>query len=190
MKTCLSAILLALSLLAPRLTAAEGQPAKPGPEHQKLAAWTGKWKFEGEHFAGPLGLAGPEKGTMESHLILGGFFQVNKTKAVGPAGPVATFEVIAYDDEKGHYQSNFYVNDGHFNKSWKADNATCTVQGDTWTWSWLEEKDGKKYQVRQIGTVAPDRKTSSWVTTYSEDGQNWKKRNEFRAKKTGKLRDE
>lgn len=189
MKTYLYVFFLSLSLLAPRLAAADAT-AKPGPEHQKFAPWTGRWKFVVEVFDNPWERAGKETGIQESRTILGGLFQVNKVKTETADGPRESFEVVAYDSEKEHYQSSFFASDGFFNQASKGDNATATVQGDTWTWSWTEEKDGKRYQVRQVGSVSSDRKTSTWVTTYSEDGKTWKTRNEAKVKRVAKLRDE
>jgi hypothetical protein len=63
----------------------------------------------------------------------------------------------------------------YFNKGWKGDNATCTIQGDTWNWSWSEERDGKKYHCRQVGGFAADRKSAALEDFYSEDGTSGKK---------------
>lgn len=162
-------------------------PKTPGPEHKKMEMATGKWKSEGVNFESPFGPAGKTTGTGESRMILGGFFLENRWQNVGPKGPSSSVEITAYDDEKSRYQSSFFTSDGQFDKAWNGQIATCTIQGDNWNWSWIEEKDGKKYQCREVDKFSDDRKSCTYEGSYSEDGQLWKRRYEVKSTKVGEV---
>ena len=47
---------------------------------------------------------------------------------------------------------------------------------------------GKKYQCREVDNFAADRKSFTFVGSYSEDGQVWKKMYEAKFKKVGNVR--
>jgi hypothetical protein len=177
---------LAFFLILPQLRAAES-PAKPGPDHKKMAMGVGKWKGEKTSVETPLGPAGKSTWTEEDRMILNGFFLEVRTEGSGPEGPTATLEILAYDPDKSHYQDSFFSRTGEFDKAWKNENAIATIDGDTWNWSWVEEKKGKKYKVRQVVVFAPDRKSFSFKTSYSEDGVTWKPRDEAKATKIGDI---
>lgn len=162
-------------------------PKTPGPEHKKLEMGAGKWESEGENFESPFGPAGKTTGTGESRMILGGFFLEGRWQIIGPKGPSASVEIIAYDSEKSHYQSSFFYSGGEFDQAWKGETPTCTIQGDTWNWSWNEEKGAKKYHCREVGIFAADRKSFTFEGSYSEDGKVWKKRYEAKATKVGNV---
>ena len=56
MRTALRALAASttIAVAGVQLAAAQGQqPPKPGPEHQRLAYFVGKWKAEGEMKPGP-----------------------------------------------------------------------------------------------------------------------------------------
>jgi len=177
----------AICLLAPHLQAAD-VAKKPGPEHKKMEMTTGKWKSEGVNFESPFGPAGKMTGTGEARMILGGFFLEIRYHSIGSEGTKDSVEIIAFDSVKSHYQDTYFASDGSFTPVWKGECAIGTIQGDTWNWSWNDEKGGKKYQCREIATVAADRKSFSIVGSYSEDGQVWKKLYEAKFKKVGNVR--
>jgi hypothetical protein len=164
---------------------AAAAPKKPGPEEKKLEMCTGKWSLEETVFETPLGPAGKRTGTEEDRMICGGFFLEIRGHTTGPEGKVSRLEILAYDSAKSHYQDSFFSSTGEFDKAWKNENAICTISGNTWNWSWSEEKGKKKYQMRQVVVFAADRMSFTWSTSYSEDGSVWKKRNEAKATKVG-----
>lgn len=56
--------LAALSVaVAPVAAAQASSPQKPGPEHQRLGFFVGRWKAEGEIKPGPMGPGGKMTGT-------------------------------------------------------------------------------------------------------------------------------
>ena len=92
--------------------------AKPGPEHQQLAARVGKWNVETKLWMEPgKSQAMTFKGTAENHLILGGRFLV--TEAKSGSGPMSVelmivsgfdrrsnkFTVVAFDSEGTYWVS-------------------------------------------------------------------------------------
>jgi hypothetical protein len=170
-----------------KATKTSDTPKTPGPEHQKLAMGTGKWKVEVNYLTSPFGPAGKETLTQESRIILDGFFLENRWRSVqasaGLEGAGAGLEIIAYDPDKSVYQSCWFDSTGNFPRSWKPDVATCTIAGDTWHWCWTEEKDGKIYQCREVDVFATNRQSFTAEDTYSEDGTTWKQRSELKAVK-------
>jgi ketosteroid isomerase-like protein len=187
MKSIIRLLGLLVCVLLPRSQAAE-LPKKPGPEHKKLEMLVGKWKIEGIDFASPFGPAGKFTGDEEDRMILGGFFLESKGQGIGPDGELFRLEILAYDPEKHHYQDSYFSSRGEFDAAWKVENAIFTIDGDKWNWSWAEEKEGKKYQNRQVIIFTPDRNSFSWETSYSEDGTTWKRRDEAKAVKVGDLK--
>lgn len=175
------------SLFAVSLVAQDG-PAKPGPEHARMAMGTGKWKTESVIYESPFGPAGKMVMKSESRPILGGLFYETRGQGKGPKGPYAFVEIISYDAEKKYFQSSWFDSDGYFDRPWKNQNATATIDGNTWTWTWKEERDGKEYHRRQVWAFSPDKKTATGLSTYSEDGVTWKKVGEDKSTKTGNLK--
>lgn len=184
MKTRLTTLILTL-LAALTLRAAEA-PKHPGPEHKKLEMGVGRWKMESVNYQSPFGRAGRSTGVGVSRMILGGWFVQNDWKNTEPDGVTSVHEIISWDPEKSHYQSSWFTSNGSFPRCGKDDPATCTIDGRTWNWTWTEEKDGKTYQCREVGTFAADGKSFTVVGTYSADGKTWEKRYEGKARKVGK----
>src|SRR5262245_1804071 len=102
------------------------QTPKPGPEHQKLAAFVGGWTFEGEIKPGPMGPGGKITGTDKVQWLPGGFFLERRSDGKGPAGEVKGLEIMGYDSAKKVYTYNFYDSMG------TTGSGTMTVSGDTW----------------------------------------------------------
>ena len=118
-------------------------------------------------------------------MILGGFFMESQGHNIGTDGPWDSKEIMAYDSEKSRYQDAWFDSGGDFDRPWKGEPATAIVQGNSWDWSWNEEKAGRNYYCRQVDTFAPDQKSMTWETSYSENGIDWKRRAEGKATKVG-----
>ena len=157
----------------------------PGPGHKKLEMYTGKWKSESVDFESPWGSAAKSSGSFEGRMILGGFFMESKGHNIGADGAWDSLEIMAYDSEQSHYQDAWFDSGGDFDRPWKGEPATAIIQGNSWNWSWNEEKAGKNYYCRQVDTFAPDLKSMTWEVLYSENGSDWIKRGEGRATKAG-----
>ena len=100
---------------------------KPGPEHQKLAAFVGNWTFEGEMKPGPMGPGGKMTGTDRIQWLPGNFFVERRFEGKGPMGEMKGVEILGYDSAKKTYTANFFDSMGGMGS------ATMTLSGDTWT---------------------------------------------------------
>ncbi len=163
-----------------------GSPgAKPGPEQQRLAKIAGKWEMEGTVFDGPTQTPGKTKRVEEDRMICGGWFLEMRGHGVGPEGPNSTVEILAWDSEKGRYQDSWFASGGAFDKAWKNENATATIEGNTWNWEWAEQKDGRKYQIKSKVAYAEDYQSFEMESFFSEDGLSWKRRDQSKGRRIG-----
>ena len=83
--------LVALALItAPALLSAQApQAPKPGPEHQKLAYFAGRWSETADMKPGPMGPGGTMTGTSSCEWFQGGFYLVCRSNGRSPSGPAA-----------------------------------------------------------------------------------------------------
>jgi len=99
MKTRLLALLLPLTLLAPL---AAQEMAKPGPQHQKLAANAGTWDAAIE-MMGPDGKMQPSKGVSVMTMGPGGFWLLDNFNADLGGMPFHGMGSTGFDPQKGKY---------------------------------------------------------------------------------------
>ena len=153
---------------APGLRAqADTQPPKPGPEHQKLSYFAGRWTSTGEMKFGPMGPGGPVKTESTCEWFPGGFYLVCRGQGQGPAGETRNLGILGYSAERGRY--SYY---GIDNSGMGGDHAYGEVAGDTWTWE-SESMMGdqtvtSRYVMKQI---SPDQ--YSWRWEVSGEGGEW-----------------
>ena len=140
---------------------------KPDPEVEKLHVWVGRWKYEGEYEAGPLGPAGKHTGQMTCQMILGGFFLQGKFTEKGPMGEWQGLPIWGYDSANKNYPHQNYVNNGIYLSG------VFTVSGNTWTWAAKWPVGEKQYQIRGTYTFAADLKSVTDTAEISADGQTW-----------------
>src|SRR5262245_24034845 len=100
---------------------------KPGPEHQKLAAFVGNWTFEGEMKPGPMGPGGKMTGSDRVQWLPGNFFIERRFEGKGPMGEMKGVEILGYDAAKKTHTFNFFDSMGAIGSG------TMKVAGDTWT---------------------------------------------------------
>ena len=117
---------LSMFVVVPRAQQKPEMP-KPGPEHQKLAAFVGNWTFEGEMKPGPMGPGGKMTGTDRIQWLPGNFFVERRYDGKGPMGEMKGVEILGYDAAKKTYTANFFDSMGAM--GW----ATMKVSGDTWS---------------------------------------------------------
>ena len=97
----------ALALLGPLVTATvQAQaPPKPGPEHQRLSYFEGKWTTEGEQKANPFGPAGKFTSNDSCEWILDGFFLKCSSEGKDPVGAFTGLMLLGYDAANKVYTS-------------------------------------------------------------------------------------
>ena len=149
----LAAISLA-SLVTLQVAAAQAPPAKPGPEHARLAYFVGKWKGEGEVKAGPMGPGGKISTTDDCTWFEGKFSVICRTEGTSPAGPTRSIGILGYSTEEKVY--TYYGVDN--TSMTMASVPKGTLQGDTWTYTDEGTMGGQKVKSRvTIKELTPKR---------------------------------
>ena len=141
-------------------------PPRPGPEHRKLDYFAGRWTYEMEMKAGPLGPAGKARGTDHCEWFDGGFHMLCRGEGKGSMGELKGLGILSYDAEEGAYTYYGIDNTG------TAELSKGSLAGDTWTYAGEFKVSGKvlksRYSVRML---PPDEYTSRWEV--STDGGPW-----------------
>jgi hypothetical protein len=142
------------------------QAPKPGPEHERLQRFTGKWTGKGELKPGPFGPGGQMTWTETAEWFPGGFHVIAKSDGDGPMGPSKGLSILGYNSEEKVY--TFY---GVDSMGW-ADYAKGTIQGKLWTFTSESKMGGKTYHSRfTIDEVSDSKNKFKW--DLSEDGKTW-----------------
>src|SRR5262245_23535022 len=144
-----------------------GQSPKPGPEHQRLDVFLGKWNQAGEAQASPYGPAGKMTSTDTFEWLPGGFFMLHRWEARQAGLDFKATEIIGYDSKSKVYTSHFFDNFGN-SGSWK-----YTMQGNTWVTTGESEVGGKPLKERCTTVIANPATTYSVKCEYSMDGTKW-----------------
>jgi hypothetical protein len=143
------------------------QPPKPGPEHQKLAYFAGRWKSVGEMKPGPMGPGGRMTATTTCEWFSGGFYLVCRGEGRSPAGPMHNLSILGYNTE--HKRYTYY---GIDNAGMGGDPAYGAIEGDTWTWEGEGVMGGQTVKARYVmKVVSPDSYT--WTWNLSVAGGEW-----------------
>jgi hypothetical protein len=130
-----------------RLASAQApQPPKPGPEHQKLGYFVGKWTTEGEMKPGPMGPGGKITSSDTCEWFDGRFSVVCHGDGKNPMGPTKSIGILGYSTEE-----KVYTYSGVDNSNMTMTSVPRgTVQGDTWTYNDESMMGGKKVKSRVI----------------------------------------
>ena len=75
----------------------------PGPEHQRLGYFTGKWTSEGEMKESPFGPGGKFTSSDDCQWFEGKFAVVCRTEGKGPMGPMKGLGMMSYSGEEKVY---------------------------------------------------------------------------------------
>ena len=128
------------------IVAAQTPPAKPGPEHKRMERMVGRWSYQGEAKASPLGPAGKITGSETCEWFQGGFGVVCRAKATGPKGPATTMSVMSYDAARKAYT--------YYAISSLGDNIFVrgNVSGNVWTFEDTAEMGGQTMKIRATVT--------------------------------------
>jgi hypothetical protein len=134
-----------VSLVAVQL-AAQAPPAapKPGPEHQRLGYFVGKWTVEGEMKASPMGPGGKVTSTDTCEWFEGHFAVVCHSNGKTPMGVSKSVGIMSYSPEEKVY--TYYGVDN--SNMTMASVPRGTVQGKTWTYTDESMMGGKKVKSR------------------------------------------
>jgi len=161
-------VTLAMSMMCAVLVLAQTtQAPKPGPEHQKLAAFLGNWTFEGEIKPGPMGAGGKITGTDRVQWLPGGFFVERRADGKGPMGEMKALEIMGYDPAKKVYTYTYFDNMG------AAGSGTMTPSSDTWNFTGTTSVGGKSMQERCALTFGAAGASLNVKCESSTDGKSW-----------------
>jgi len=152
--------LAAVTLLTTAALRAQAPAAapKPGPEHQKLAYFAGRWNDVGNMKPGPMGPGGQMTSTSTCEWFAGGFSIVCRSDGKSPTGEMHGLGILGYSTERKRY--TYY---GVDNSGMGGDLSYGDLTGDTWTWEGESLMGGKPvkghYTIKQ---VSPDSYTWKW----------------------------
>ncbi|HEY6106384.1 MAG TPA: DUF1579 family protein, partial [Anaeromyxobacteraceae bacterium] len=83
-------------ILAPAARAEARKAPKPGPEHERLGYFVGKWKGEGTIAENPFMPTGKFSATDTCEWFEGKFAVVCKSQGKGPSGPTRGLGIMGY----------------------------------------------------------------------------------------------
>jgi hypothetical protein len=127
------------------IAAAQAPPAsKPGPEHQRLAYFVGKWTTEGDMKASPMGPGGKISSTDACEWFEGRYAVICHSEGKTPMGASKSIGIISYSSEEKVY--TYYAVDN--SNMTMTSVPRGTVQGDTWTYTDESMMGGKKVKTR------------------------------------------
>lgn len=128
------------------------QAPKPGPEHQRLAYFVGKWNAEGEVKPGPMGPGGKFTSSDTCEWFEGRYSVVCHSEGNMPMGKSKSIGILSYSPEEKVY--TYYGIDN--SSMTMASVPKGTLRGDTWTYTDEGTMGGKKYKSRvTIKEVSP-----------------------------------
>jgi Protein of unknown function (DUF1579) len=119
-------------------------PQKPGPEHQKLGYFVGKWVTEGEMKSSPMGPGGKLTSADTCEWFEGHYAVVCRGDGKGPAGAMKSVGILGYNAEEKVY-TYYGIDNTAMNM---ATVAKGTVKGDTWTYTDEGTMGGQKFKTR------------------------------------------
>jgi hypothetical protein len=141
----------------PQLVAAQAPEApKPGPEHERLGYFVGKWTSEGEVKPGPMGPGGKTKSSDTCEWFEGRFSVICRGDGTTPMGPTKNLGILGYSTEEKVY--TYYGIDN--SNMTMASVPRGTVRGDTWSYTDESMMGGKKVKSRvTLKELSPTRYT-------------------------------
>jgi len=144
MKKSLSLFAAFAMLSAAGLQFATAQAPKPGPEHERLGYFVGKWTAEGEMKPGPMGSGGKMTANDTCEWFEGRYSVICRSKGTGPMGPTKNIGILGYNTEEKVY--TYYGVDN--SNMTMASVPRGTIRGDTWTYTDEGTMGGKKIKSR------------------------------------------
>jgi len=134
-----------VSVAGVQLVAAQApQAPKPGPEHERLGYFVGKWTVEGEMKPGPMGPGGKFTSSDSCEWFEGRFSVICRSEGKMPMGPTKSIGILGYSAEEKVY--TYYGVDN--SNMTMASVPRGTVQGGTWTYTDEGMMGGNKVKSR------------------------------------------
>jgi hypothetical protein len=134
-----------ISVAGLQFAAAQAPEApQPGPEHQRLAYFVGKWKAEGVVKPGPMGPGGKFTSSDNCEWFEGRYSVICHSEGKMPMGQSKSIGILGYNTEEKVY--TYYGIDN--SSMTMASIPKGTVKGDTWTYTDEGTMGGKKMKSR------------------------------------------
>ena len=165
----------------PAVLAAEaGDVLRPGPEHEKLGFFVGKWKSEGEVMENPIMPGGSFTAEDDCRWFEGKFAVVCDSEGKGPTGKMKALGIMTFSAEDQAYIYYGLDNSGMAMSSLPKG----TVQGETWTYHDESSIGGVTVKSRYvIDQLSPKSYSFKWEML-GEDGS-WQTVMKGKATRTG-----
>ncbi|MGA7909103.1 MAG: DUF1579 family protein [Candidatus Sulfotelmatobacter sp.] len=164
----LNALLFLLVVCFATAMQAQTPASKPAPELTKVDVfWTGRWTYEGEYKAGPLGPGGKITGELKGETILGGFFFQFRWTEKGATGETHGLEIDKYDPLRQNYATSEYHDDG------STAAGAYTFNGNTCIYTGEFVVEGKQYRAKNTMVFAADLMSYTSRGEISADGKTW-----------------
>ena len=134
-----------VSVAGVQIAAAQApQAPQPGPEHQRLGYFVGKWTTEGETKPGPMGPGGKMTMSDSCEWFEGRFSVICRSEGTTPMGPSKSIGILGYSAEEKVY--TYYGVDN--TSMTMASVPRGTVKGDTWSYTDEGMMGGNKFKSR------------------------------------------
>jgi hypothetical protein len=148
------------ALLAFGFVAAQmGENPEPGPEHQKLGFFVGKWKSKGEMKETPFGPGGKFTMRDKCEWWEGGYSVVCMSEGKGPSGKMKGMGIMGYSPEQQAY-TYYGVDNSPMTMTTVPQG---TLEDDTWTYMDETEFGGETIRSRYtIKITSPTTYTFEW----------------------------
>ena len=146
--------------------AQEAMMPKPGPEHEALGFFAGKWRFEGEAKEGPMGPAGKITFTESCEWFEGGFALLCRSEGMSPMGPTSAFAISSYD--MGQKAYTYYGVEANLPPFM----ATGQREGKVWRYN-AESKMGEMTVMTRVTITETSSTSYTFEMETSTDGSTW-----------------
>jgi hypothetical protein len=156
------------------------QPAKPGPEQQKMHVWLGDWVWEAETRDSPTEAWYKGSWTGQVRLMPGGFFIEFRWKGTVKGTEMTLVEIEGYDPVKKVNVTAFFNSDGTMG------NVTSAIyKGSTEEVKYTSiDATGKRLEARCTWNFGADSMSLSGSCEQLTDGKWWLFRRVIKATKT------
>jgi hypothetical protein len=146
------------------------QPPRPGPEHERLASFVGRWKTAGQVLASGSAPALEIAGIDEYEWMPGGFFLLHRVDVRIGGERVQALEIIGWDAKRGRY----------FMRSFDSQGGTAEMHASVRDGTWTFDGDAERF----TGAFSDGGETLSgrWER---RDGERWLPWMDVRLKKAG-----
>lgn len=156
-------------LLAPAALAEAPKAPRPGPEHERLGWFVGKWRSEGTVAENPFMPSGKVTASDTCEWFEGRFAVVCRSQGKGPMGPTRGLGIMGYSTEEKAY-IYYGVENGPMAMTTVPKG---TVEGDTWTYHDESKVGDKVVKSRYTITIVDKRSYTFRYEMQGPDGQ-WK----------------